>query len=279
MNADFKDQFVLITGASSGIGRALAVRLARQGAHLGLAARDAERLAQLADECRQHGGLAVPIPTDVADESHCKALVEQTAGQFPRLDMLINNAGAGLGGRFEHLPDLELFHYLVQVNFYGAVYCMYHALPLLKTARGRIVNVTSMGGKLAIPFNTSYVASKAALIGFSNSLRMELRKSGVSVTVVCPYWVVTEFHERFMNSHGEPAGPEGRRFYTPRMMSADRCAEIILKAAARRKREILMGPGKLGMWLSLIAPNLLDSLIIRTVIEPAIRRTYGARDA
>ena len=269
---EFKDRSVIITGASSGIGRELAIRLAKGGANLVIAARDAQRLDELAQECRQYGSQAISVATDVADENQCRALVERTANEFHRLDMLINCAGIGLASPFEALPDLKLFQHLVQVNFFGSVYCIYYALPFLKSTQGRIVNVNSLAGKLAIPFNTSYVASKAAMIGFSNSLRMELRNTGVSVTVICPYWVVTEFQERAMNQYGEPRGQKGRALHTPRMMSAGQCAEIILTSAHRRRREILMGPGKIGLWLSLIAPNWMDKLIIRAVMEPAIRR-------
>ncbi|MBN1107046.1 MAG: hypothetical protein JXL84_26820 [Deltaproteobacteria bacterium] len=105
------------------------------------------------------------------------------------------------------------------------------------------------------------------MIGFSDSLRMELARSGVSVTVVCPSWVVTEFHERLMDKEGTPKGPEGRRIYTKRTMTADRCAEIIMEAAGRRKREAIIWPGPLAMWFRLIAPSVLDRIIVRTFLR------------
>ncbi len=272
----FMNKAVIITGASSGIGKALALRLANESAWLALAARDAERLEALALECRQRGAKAIAVPTDVATEVQCKALVDRTCGEYGRLDMLINNAGIAVGSRLEDLADLHLFKQVVDVNFYGMVYITYYALPHLRETKGSIVNVASLGGKLAIPFNTSYVASKFAMVGFSDSLRMELAGAGVSVTVICPYWVVTEFHERFMNKDGRPRGPSGRAIYTKRMMTADRCAQIILDAARRRKREIVMRPGLLALWLHLIAPGLVDKLTMKMFLGPAIQRASKA---
>ena len=273
----FQNHVVIVTGASSGIGRALALRLADQGASLALAARSAERLAALAEECIQRGGKAVPVPTDVSEEEQCQELVERTVHEYGQLDMLINNAGIGVASTLEDLPDLHLFRQVMEVNFYGMVHCTYYALPHLKTSRGRVVNVSSLGGKLAIPYNTSYIASKFAMHGFSDSLRMELAEAGVSVTVVCPYWVVTEFHERFMNKDGKPKGPEGRVIYTEKMMTADRCAQIILQAAMKRKREVLMGLGTVGVWLKMVAPELVDKIAVESVLKAAISRISGGQ--
>lgn len=258
----FKAQAVIITGASSGIGRALALQLADEGAWLALAARDAQRLMAVADDCRQRGGQAVAIPTDVAVEAQCRALVEQTHATYGRIDMLVNNAGMAVVGKLEELPNLQLFRRVLDVNFYGMVNCTYAALPALKEVRGRIVNIASLAGLLAIPFNSSYVASKAAMIGFSDSIRMELARTGVSVTVICPSWVATEFHERYLDAQGRPRGPGGRAIYTRRTMTADQCAQIVLRAARSRQRQVVMQPGPLALWLKLIAPGLADRLVL-----------------
>ena len=125
---------------------------------------------------------------------------------------------------------------------------------------------------LAIPFNTSYVASKFAMIGFSDSLRMELARTGVSVTVMCPYWVVTEFHERYLDKDGRPKGSSGRAIYTEKMMTADQCAGIILRAARRRKRQVVMWPGTPAIWLKLIFPDLVDRLTVSKFLHPAVKR-------
>ncbi len=275
----FQEKSVIVTGASSGIGRAIALQLADQGAWIALAARDAQRLTALADECRGRGGRAIAVPTDVTDEMQCKALVECAVAEYGRLDMLVNNAGIGATGLLEELPDLTLFRRVMDVNFYGTVYCSYYAVKHLKETQGRIVNVSSMGGKAPLPYNTNYIASKFAVHGFSDSLRMELAKAGVSVTVVCPWWVVTEFHERQLDKDGKPRGALGRKMYTKKTMTAEQCAEIVLKSARQRKREVLMGPGWLAVWLKLIAPGLLDRLTIEMFLKPAARRVTKARDA
>ncbi len=272
MSETFHEKTVIVTGASSGIGRALALRLAREGASVALAARNAERLQALAEECRALGGKAEAIPTDVAEETQCEALVVRTMEAFGRIDMLINNAGLSVVGRFDELPGLRLFHYVMGVNFFGALSCCYYALPYLLATKGRIVNVSSLGGLLTVPYNTSYCASKFALQGFSDSLRMDLADGGVSVTVISPYWVVTEFHEHYLDKNGKEKGPSGRKIYTEKMMTAERCADIILDAARLRKREILMGPGRWGMLLRWIAPSMVDKITMDTVMRPMAKR-------
>lgn len=273
----FHDQAVIVTGASSGIGRALAVQLAGQGAKIVLAARRAGLLEQAAAACRLAGGEALIIPTDIANEAQCRALVEKTIETFGRLDMLVNNAGLAASALFDDFPDLNLFKHTVEVNFYGAVYCTYHALPYLKKTHGRIVAVSSVGGKAAIPYNTPYCSSKYALHGFYDSLRMELYQHGVSCTVICPWWVATEFHESQLNQDGVPRGARGHAYYTKKTMTADQCAKIVLKAAYKRRREVLMGPGTLATWLKLVAPGFLDWFAVKVFLEAAIRRAKAGK--
>ena len=267
----FRGQAVIVTGASAGIGKALALQLARQGAKVVLAARRADLLEQVAAACRQAGGEALAVPTDVADEAQCRALVEKTVDTFDRLDLLVNNAGLAVIARLEDYSDLDLFKHTMSVNFYGAVYCTYYALPYLIRSRGRIVAVSSLGGKAPLPYNSPYIASKFAMHGFFDSLRIELMRHGVSVTIICPYWVVTGFHEAQMDKDGAPRGPGGRAIYSKNMMTAERCAEVILRAAYRRQREVLMGPGRLIAWLKLLAPGLLDRILIG-FLKATVRR-------
>ena len=272
MEHSFRENAVIVTGASSGIGKAISLRLAEEGAWLALAARDAERLDTLTEVCQGRGGKAIAVPTDVADEAQCRTLIQQTQATYGRIDMLVNNAGMDVVSKLADLPDLQLFKRVMDVNFYGAVHCTYHALPHLKETRGRIVNIASLGGILGIAFNTSYVASKFAMIGFSDSLRMEVEPAGVSVTVICPAFVVTEFHERYLDKRGQPKGPSGRKIYTERTMTADQCAQIVLRAARLRKRQVVMRPGTLALWLKLIAPSLVDRLTMLRVRRPKARK-------
>ena len=190
---------------------------------------------------------------------------------------VINNAGLAVSGLFADFPDLHLFKHVLDVNFYGAVYCTYYAIPYLKQTRGRIVAISSLSGKAAIPFNTPYISSKHAMHGFYDALRMELSSHGISVTVVCPYWVVTEFAEAQMDKNGVPRGARGRALYTKKMMTADQCTEITLRAAYKRRREVLMGPGGLTVWLKILAPGFVDWLAVKVFLEPAIRRAKAAQ--
>ncbi len=275
--APFCGQVVIITGASAGIGKALALQLAAQGAKLVLAARRADRLEEVAAECRQLGGSALAVPTDVSLEEQCRALVERTIAEFGRLDMLINNAGLTAIALLDDFPDLHLFRHVMEVNFFGQVHCTYYALPYLKQTQGRIVSISSLGGKAALPYNTPYISSKFALHGFYDSLRMEVASHGVSITVICPSWVVSEFHEAQLDKNGIPRGEKGRAIYTRKTMTAERCAEITLNAARKRRREVVMSPGTLAGWLRLLAPGLLDWFTIKMFLEPIIRRAKKER--
>ncbi len=273
----FHDQVVIVTGASAGIGRSLTLLLASQCAKVVIAARRVERLEQIAEQCRMFCGEVMLVPTDIGDETQCKALIDKTIATYGKLDMLINNAGMAASALFYEFPYLHLFKQTVDVNFYGAVYCTYYALPHLKMTQGRIVAISSLGGKAAIPYNTPYCASKYALHGFYDSLRMELYQHQVSCTVVCPSWVATEFHESQLNKDGVPRGERGRAYYSKKTMTSDQCAQIILNAAHKRRREVLMGPGALASWLKLIAPGFLDWFAVKIFLGAAIRRAKAGK--
>jgi len=268
----FENQVVIVTGASAGIGKSLAVQLASQRAKVVIAARRLERLERIAEDCRGMGAEVLTVATDVSDELQCKALVEKTLAAFGRLDMLINNAGSGVTALLEDLSDLHLFKQTMDVNFWGTVFCTYYALPYLKQTKGRIVAISSLGGKVPLPYNTPYISSKFALQGFMGSLRMEQMHNGVSITVICPSWVVTEFHEVQVDKNGTPKGARGRAIYSKNTMTADRCAAITLGAAAHRRREVLMGPGVLASLLMAIAPGLVDWAAVNIFLKSVLRR-------
>jgi short-subunit dehydrogenase len=274
----FDGKSVIITGASSGIGRSLALRLAAEKAWLTLAARDKARLIALKKECERLGGRAIAIPTDISEERQCHEMIEKVFAHYGRIDMLINNAGMSMVSKIDEMPDLTLFKRVMNVNFYGMVHCTFHALQYLKESHGQIVNISSIGGFLGVPYNSSYVSSKFAMNGFTDTLRMETVRDGVGVTLICPYWVITEFHERYLDKNGVPKGAEGRNLYSPNMMTADRCAEIIIEAARKRKRQMVMSPGGWGQWLKLIAPGMMDRMIITRFLKPIsekLRETGG----
>jgi short-subunit dehydrogenase len=262
-DAPFRDNAVIVTGASSGIGRAVALELASQGALLALAARDAGRLDAVEAECRQRGGRVISVPTDVSDETQCRNLVIRTVGEFGKLDTLINNAGISMWARFEEMRTLTPFEDIMRVNYLGAVFCTYHALPHLKRSRGRIVAVSSLAGRNGVPTRSGYAASKHAMTGFFDSLRIELTGSGVSVTVVYPDFVTSEIRERALGVDGRPLGKSPVR--EAEVMGADECARQIVRVAGARKRELLMGRGRVGIWLKVLAPKLADNIARRAI--------------
>lgn len=259
-----RDNVVVITGASRGIGAELARQFAVLGAKLALAARDTVALETVAAECRQFGASVEIIPTDVADERECQRLIDRTVARFGRLDTLINNAGATIWARFEDIQDMGLLARIMQVNFMGAVYCTRYALPHLKAARGRIVGVASLTGITGVPTRSGYAASKHAMRGFFDSLRIELDGSGVTVTMIYPGFVATGIRENATGPDGKPV--QFSPVNPDQMMSTEECARQIVVATRRRSREVVMTTtGKLIPWLKLIAPGLVDRMVRRAI--------------
>ncbi len=260
----FADKVVVLTGASEGIGRALALRFARERARLVLSARNAERLATLAAECTALGAEALVAPADASSRRGSEALAETALAHFGRIDVLILNAGFTMWSRLDELADVELLERLVRTNYLGAAWLTKRALPAIVQARGRIVAIASIAGLVGLPTRTGYAASKHAMVGFFDSLRIELAGSGVSVTVVAPDFVRSEIHKRAIGPDGKPLGESPLENAT--IMSADECAGIIIEAARARRRLVLTsGRGHLMRWLKLLAPGLVDRLAARAI--------------
>ncbi len=271
MSDTFEGSVVIVTGASSGIGRAMAIQLAEQGAHLALAARSAERLGAVAGECNSRGAQTLVVPTDVTAPEQCKQLIANTVGHFSRLDMLVNNAGITMAFRFEDLSDLNIADRIIRVNYLGSVYCTHYALPHLKQSRGRIVGVASLTGKTGVPLRTLYAASKHAMTGFFDSLRIELMDSGISVTMIYPDFVQTDVRERALGPDGKPVGIDPTN---GKLMTADDCARLTLSAAADRRRELIMGArGRVGLLIKTIAPSVTDWIARRAIERTRISQS------
>jgi NAD(P)-dependent dehydrogenase (short-subunit alcohol dehydrogenase family) len=264
--AAFTDNVIIITGASEGIGLALSLAFAGAGAKLVLAARDAGRLNEAAGRCRSLGAEVLAVPTDVTRDDDCRALVEAAIERFGRLDTLIANAGRTMWARFEDIEDPAILRDLMAVNYFGAVYCTRHALPWLRKTGGRIVAIASVAGLTGVPARSGYCASKHAMIGFFDSLRIELADSGVSVTVIAPDFVVSQMHRRAVDGKGRPLGETPMQ--EDRIMSAEECAALILKATERRQRLLVTsGRGRLGRWLKLVAPAAVDRIARKAIEE------------
>ena len=260
----FRENVVVITGASDGIGREVALQMADQGAWLALAARDAARLEATAAECRARGGRAVAVPTDVADQAQCRALIDRAVAEFGRIDTLVNNAGITMWARFDEVADLAPFERMMQVNYFGCLYCTHAALPHLKQTRGRIVGVSSLTGRTGVPTRSGYAATKHAMAGFFDSLRIELADEGVTVTMIYPGFVSSAIRERAVGPDGQPlrASP----VHEAEVMTPQECARQIVAAAAARRREVVMtARAKVGQWIKLIAPGVVDRIARRAI--------------
>jgi short-subunit dehydrogenase len=256
-NDEFKNNVAIITGASAGIGKELALQLASRGAMLVLAARDLKKLKEVAKECNVLGAKAIAVKTDVSVKEQCERLIAKAIKQFGRIDSLFNNAGLSMFTRFDEIKNIDLLEKIMKVNYFGSVYCTYYALPYLKETKGRIIGISSLTGKTGVPTRTAYAASKHAMAGFFDSLRIELEDSGVSVTMIYPGFVATEVRERALGPNGKPLGTS--HLNESKVMSASECAKQILTASAKRKRELVMTfKARLGLWIKLINPNLVD---------------------
>lgn len=262
----FCENVVIITGASRGIGRELALRLADQGAWLALGARNTEKLAEVAALCEQRGGRVLTVQTDVAEQADCQNLVERTVEAYGRVDTLVNNAGISMWAIFDQVEDLSVFGKIMDVNYLGSVYCTYYALPYLKETRGRLVAVSSLTGKSGVPTRSGYAASKHALVGFFDTLRIELLGTGVTVTISYPDFVATDIRNQAFGSDGQPV------LDTPvqedKIMTVETSVNYLLHAMEKRKREDVQTlRGHLGQWIKLIAPNLIDKIALRAITK------------
>jgi short-subunit dehydrogenase len=192
--------------------------------------------------------------------------VAQAVERFGGIDVLVNNAGVTMWARFDAVSDFSVYERLLAVNYLGAVYMTAAALPHLKASRGLIVAVASIAGLTGVPERTGYAASKHAMVGFFESLRIELTGSGVDVTLVAPDFVVSEIHRRATGPDGRPLGATPMQ--EARLMSAARCAQLIARAMRRRQRLLITSArGRLVRWARLLVPRRVDALAARAIRE------------
>ena len=266
MSKEWANQVIVITGASSGIGKALACALAPQSPRLVLVARDHGRLQEVAEFCEKLGASTLVIPTDLTDPQACLEMVHQAVAKFSRIDVLVNNAGMSMWSTVEDVREVRLFAQLLEVNVLGSVYCTKFALPYLKQTKGRIVAVSSVASFTGIPSHSGYCASKHAMNGFFESLRIELEPCGVTVTIVAPDFVQSEIHERSMGPDGTPLGRILQGHST--FLTAETCADIIVRAMAKRKRLVVTSwRGRWGRWIKLISPRVIDWMVRKRVAD------------
>lgn len=251
----FKGKTVIVTGASSGIGLASSRLFASLGANVVMAAR---RLEVLENEALGMGPNVLCVRADVSKEEDCRILVEKTVERFGGIDILVNNAGISMRAMFRDL-DLKVIRSLMDVNFWGTVYCTKYALPWLLSSKGSVVGVISIAGFAGLPARTGYSSSKYAVRGFLDTLRIEHLYDGLHVMVFAPGFTASNVRNAALTADGTPQGR------TPRdegsMMSAEECALHLAEGLRKRRREVVLTPvGKLTVLMHRLFPSITDKL-------------------
>jgi short-subunit dehydrogenase len=255
-----QNKVVIITGASSGIGLALAHEFAQRGSKLVLAARSADKLKMLVDDFNAQGFETIAIPTDVSKEDDCKNLINEAIQKFGRIDILINNAGISMRALFKDV-DLSVLKQLMDVNFWGTVYCTKYALPYLLETKGSVTGISSIAGFIGLPARTGYSASKHAMHGFLETLRVENLKNGLHVLIAAPGFTSSNIRRTALTTDGSAQGETPRN--ESKMMSAQEVAKHIAHAILKRKSTLILTfiEGKLTVWLKKWMPRMLEKLI------------------
>ena len=245
---DFRDKIILITGASQGIGRCLAIDLARRGATVIGCGRSRERLEETLAEMRGASPSSTVIACDVGDPAQVRAMVERTLANFAKIDILINNAGIGMRKPFVETP-LDVIEEIMRTNYLGMVYCTHALLPsMIKRGSGHIVNISSGSGMIGTLNMAAYCASKFAMNGFSESLYHELRPLGIHVSVVCPGPVATAFNRAFTDL--PPKSPPSL------VVAPEAVSQAVILAIERQSAEVVVPRWLAGVcWLKRVAPN------------------------
>lgn len=254
-----KDQVVIITGGSSGIGKALAVAYAKGGAKVVITGRNEDRLNEVAAELDALKAPNLCLKLDVASEADNKLLVDETVKTFGQINVLINNAGISMRALFEEI-EVDVFKMVMDINFYGTLYATKYALPHILKTKGSIVGVSSINGYRGTPARTAYTASKYAMNGFFESLRTEVMHRGVHVLVACPGFTGTNIRNAALTADGTSQGDSPRD--EGKMMTAEEVADGIIKAIKKRKRDIVFTTqGKLAVFLNKVIPGRMDKIV------------------
>jgi len=256
-----KNKVVVITGASSGIGLACAKEFANRGANVVVAARTIEKLTQLAEEMNCNGSSCLPVKTNVTIEKDCKNLIEKSIDKFGKIDILINNAGISMRALFDEV-DIDVLQKVMDVNFWGTVYCTKYALSHIQESKGTIVGVSSIAGFHGLPGRTAYCASKFAMHGFLESVRIENMKKNVRVIIFAAGFTSSNIRKYALDAHGLPQGE------TPidetKLTSPEKVARVIVRSIRKKKRnKIMTMEGQLMVFFQRILPLLTDIAIYR----------------
>jgi len=255
----FRDKVVVVTGGTDGIGKALVDELLQSGARVATCGRDHDKLYRL--QSTYPSSPLHTMLTDVSSENECRRFIETTIKVFGGIDVLINNAGISMRALLRD-STMEVLRKVMDINFFGAVYCTKYALSSIIERKGTIVGVSSIAGYRGLPGRSGYSASKHALQGWLESLKTELLESGVHVMWVCPGFTTSNIRNAALNkdavSHGDTPMDEGS------LMPAEECAKRILRATEKKKRTIVMTfTGKRTVFLNRFFPKLADKLVYK----------------
>lgn len=254
-----KDKVVIITGASSGIGKSLAYKFAANGSKVVMAARNSSELELIKNDICAQGGEACFFKTDVSKENDCKELIEFTAKKYGVIDILINNAGISMRAIFAEL-ELDVIRRVMDTNFWGTVYCSKYAMPYLLQSKGSLVGVSSIAGYKGLPGRTGYSASKFAMQGLLEVIRSENLKTGLHVLIACPGFTSSNIRNTALSKDGTMQGESPRD--ENKMMSSEAVADRIYKAVLKRRRSIILTlQGKMTVLMSRLLPVFVDKTI------------------
>lgn len=260
-----KDKVVVITGGSSGIGKALAEEFGRKGSKIVITGRNASELDKTVAELQGKGISIIGAQADVSREEDNRNMAEAAIAKYGTIDVLINNAGISMRALFEDV-DMEVVKKVMDINFYGVLYATKYCLPEIKKNNGSIVGVSSIAGYRGLPGRTGYSASKFALNGFLEVLRTELLKTGVHVLTACPGFTASNIRKRSLTKDGSSQGESPRN--EQEMMSAEECARHIYQATVKRKRTlVLTTQGKLAVFLNKWLPSLADKMVYNVMAK------------
>ncbi len=256
--SQLKDKVVVVTGGTSGIGLSLVKEFAAYGTKIVAASIDTEYLKPLEEEFQKEGREVLIMYADVTREEDCKKIIDLTIERFGRIDILVNNAGISMRALFKDLK-LDVLKKLTDTNFWGTVYCTYYALPHLLESRGTVAGITSIAGYKGLPGRTGYSASKFAIVGFLETLRIEHINDGLHVLIVAPWFTRSNIRNAALGPEGLPQGVSPRA--ENNMVSPEWVAKLIVRGVVKRKRKMILTlKGKLFLLLNNIFPGYADRL-------------------
>jgi short-subunit dehydrogenase len=260
-----KDKVVIVTGASSGIGRACAFVFGKAGAKIVISARNAVNLKETEQSLINENIEVYSVVSDVSKKEDCQSLINETVNRYGKIDVLINNAGISMRALFINL-DLSVIEQVMQINFWGTVYCTKYALPHLLKSNGSVVGVSSIAGYLGLPARTGYSASKYAMQGFLDALRTENLKTGLHVMVACPGFTASNIRNTALTADGTRQGESPRE--EQKMMQPEEVASEILKGVIKRKRVIVLtSEGKLAVFLGKLFPKFIENMVFNKMAK------------